>query len=188
MHRRYVIGAYPALLLCGGVCLWQLNGRLVIVVGLLSVVALVVQQETWRVWQNGEVIGWQRGEDWRQAIQYLSQNKQADDVVLLLPNLVETQTRELVKSRPAEYPFFPLDGIYPCHSQRKLLANDEPLKGALTTHGRFWLLARLSEAKMQTLLDPENATLGPNSPSKTRWRIGQHYSFGRVQLVELVPE
>ncbi len=183
MHRRYVIGSYPAILLLGAWSLRSLSSsRQVLLVGLLSTCLLIFQQGTDRVWRAGQLFGWQRGEDWASAVAQLNRQAESEDHLILAPRLIETANLASSQLKSTEYLQYPVDGLYSCKIRyRSVLLNDHPLADLVTLPGRYWLLARLSPERLRSIVD-----VVLNVPNKNPTQMVSRTNYGNLQLVEII--
>jgi mannosyltransferase len=183
MHRRYVIGSYPAILLLGAWSLLSLVSiRQVLLLGVLSTSVLIFQQGTDCVWRTGQLFGWQRGEDWSTAIVELNRKAEAEDHLILAPRLIETANLAASQTKSAEYLQYPIDGLYSCKIRyRSVLLNDHPLAELITLPGRYWLLARVSPEKLKSIVE-----VVVNSPNKNPTQMVSQTNYGNLQLAEIL--
>jgi len=178
-HRRYVMGAYPAIVLLGAFWLGRIRSqRVLIVTGLLSASLLVWWQGTFGEWRAGRIIAWQRYEDWRGAVAILNEKRKPNEPLFLAPMLIETAGSELDPTISASYLRFPLSSVYRVEGldSIEILPNyysswaariaESSQNGESST---LWIIARVDEA---TIL---NATSS----------VERVFSGGRVQVLKL---
>jgi mannosyltransferase len=127
MHRRYAMGAYPALLMMSSCLVGRIRSRsLVVLAGFASLFLLGWLQGTFSEWRHGRWLAWQRQEDWRLASEYLVTHASPDEPVFVAPMLIETRGTELPIDLPVEYLTAPLITHYRIFPDQKLtpLPND----------------------------------------------------------------
>jgi len=130
-HRRYIIGVLP--LLCwGGAAAWtlpinwfarRLQNRFVVgsagaVLLAAGVLGLVWRQESWRLWQPAPQRAMLRGENWRDAIEWLNARRKPHEPVYVGAELIESDgLHEWAADDPRaaalrRYLLFPVEGFY----------------------------------------------------------------------------
>lgn len=119
MHRRYVIcSAMPLAVLAATELLRIRFVGLKVATLIGSVFWLLHSQGTLDVWKQHQWVGWQRGEDWHSAAQWIDRQVQAGDGIWCASGLIEAQSVTLPLA-PAEneYLSFPLRGRYQVQSE-----------------------------------------------------------------------
>lgn len=186
MHRRYLLGSHLALFLLAGSMLIRIKSLpMLLVVGLLSAGLLVTQQGTWRHWNQGEWMGWQRFEGWDEAIEYINEHPSVEDRIYLAPMLIETTREPFARSTHPEYLQFAVKSAYPLLApcSIEILSNSASAWGKKleeTSDGHGWLLIRSSSSRLSQALKPLEA----KQPFWKAKKIERH-DFGRVQLIRL---
>jgi hypothetical protein len=185
MHRRYMIGAYPALILLGAFILSRIQGKHgLVAAGLLSWLLMIGMQGTIDEWRAGRWIAWQRQEDWRGAIEVLNQEISTNERLWLAPMLVETRGASIEPDANLDYLKYPLMSLYPVRNSVaiSLLPNDRSQwRSHLQSQCKaencpsVWLLARVSDP-LPWKMDTAGQTIGGND------RISRIYNGRNVQL------
>ncbi|MFO1064798.1 MAG: hypothetical protein U0892_13115 [Pirellulales bacterium] len=123
MHRRYLITCLLPLSVLVGLGVAKIGRRSLRRVALaVVIVVIVVYQGSWQPWRRGELIGLQRGENWRDAVAYVSEQlrrveprttSQSPAHVWCAAGLIEANDAEWPPTESlAEYLTFPLRGTY----------------------------------------------------------------------------
>jgi hypothetical protein len=114
LHRRYVLcSALPLVILFGGWLLSVERRWLQIAALLGSSLWLFTSQGTLNVWMHHQLIGQQRGEDWRAASAWVTSRILPDDELWCASGLIEAASAEIPLSDAMNaYLSFPLRGIY----------------------------------------------------------------------------
>jgi hypothetical protein len=197
-HQRYVIAGLPMLALsCGSVLrlaktsgTWR-TAQLVAATSIL--LGVLVTQGTIQRWQRGESQLNSRGEDWRGAVGFLSQQSSPDDIFLLDAGLIEQIAwhpgltgNEPLTPEQATYLTYPVRSIYQldANSSWSPIPSDFSTLDAIANVNRTqrkWLLTRKNLASIQRYL----TSFGANDPNRA-WRSdAKLYPFGRLVLVQL---
>jgi hypothetical protein len=194
MHRRYAIGAYPALLIVGAYFISQLRSHPgIMLVGSASLIFLGWTQGTFREWNHGRWLAWQRQEDWRLTAEYLAKNGSADDSVFVAPMLIETKGAELTIDLPVDYLTAPLKTHYQIFPGQMLvpLPNDpggwnNPIVSELekTKAKSAWVVVRSSMPNR--FAGPLNPLTSESSSEKSIL-LTPKLNAGRVQLFHAAP-
>jgi len=189
MHRRYILGAYPALLLLGAFWLGRIQSlRVLLVTGALSAALMIWWQGTAAEWRAGRWIAWQRLEDWRGAVGYLNQYRRTDEPIFLAPMLVETRGTKIDSTIDASYLRYPLASVYPIFDSESigLLPNDRSNwpseiipKTARSPNDTGWIIVR-SRKESELAAD-----LNSSSIEKREWIVAPVYYGGGVQVWKL---
>ncbi len=152
MHRRFVIvSALPLVALA--IELWQTLRRPVLrlLSGAGVVAWLVIGQGTVDAWQQGNVIGWQRVEGWREAMVWIDRRIAPEDEVWCASGLIEGSRIALpVGEETNRYLSFPLRG---CYRMRAVDEANRRAPQALVNEPERWKTqwqarSRLSETKL----------------------------------------
>lgn len=199
MHTRYLISCVPVMMMLGGALLvvvpksWQ-----ILIVAGIGVIGLVLTQGTATIWSHGEVIGWQRQEQWRAAIESLSVELQPDDLVLLAPGLVELNGVHPELKLEKDYLQFSLHSIYAglASAEVEVLENqfleaDNSGQDWLDQgmdRSRVWLLVRQRPEIFENRLNRSLLRRRIRAIDNTIWQIERFDSYGKVQLVLLVQD
>lgn len=160
VHRRYVMGAYPAIVLLGAYWLGRIQSRsTLLLTGFLSTMIMVWCQGTISEWQDGRYVAWQRQEDWRDAIAFLNQHRHPDEPIFLAPLLIETTGTTIDPSISTSYLRFPLMSLYKldCSDSIHLLPNARSrwVEGIASVCGEkrekpVWIVARIESFGVET--------------------------------------
>lgn len=113
-HSRYVLcSAIPLVAL--GICLVaQIRRRsLQIAAVAIGFCCLFYSQGYLQLWQAGQLIGWQRGENWRAASAWIEDHISAGDEIWCAAGLIEGENLSLpISEQLDEYLTFPFRGAY----------------------------------------------------------------------------
>lgn len=137
MHQRYLLccslplALFSACLLLRVQIAWLRWSVLLVVFGWL-----VVSQGSYTLWRNGQVVGWQRGEDWRRISNWIHENANAEDKVWCASGLIEGENlNPPFDEATNEYLSFPLRGIYQARDKKGGLLEPQ----ALATDAGYWV-------------------------------------------------
>ncbi len=133
LHRRYVLCSALPIVLLAGVQLLCIRGRTLQVAALVTAsVWLFASQGTWNVWMHGQLLGAQRGEDWRAAAAWVAQQIQTGDELWCASGLIEAESASIPPPESMNaYLSFPLRGLYRIDvNDRRML---EPAAGLEST-------------------------------------------------------
>ena len=181
-HRRYFIAVLPILACFSGSCIGYVQIRLEgirkptiagLTLAFTLLLCLEVQQRTWRRLRLSPVALVNRGEDWRQAIEWLQQESEPESLILLDSGLIEGQSWitpqlfEIENAAKLDYLCFPLRGPY--HLNREVIPVGASLQPVIP----------LADAKRPTYILTRNAA----SKVKQRVATGEVLGFGRVSVV-----
>ena len=181
-HRRYFIAVLPVLACLAGSCIGYVQIRLAgkskptltgLALAFTILLCLEVQQRTWRRLRLSPVALVNRGEDWRQAIEWLQQESEPESLILLDSGLIEGQSWitpqlfEIENAAKLDYLCFPLRGPY--HLNREVIPVGASLQPVIP----------LADAKRPTYILTRNAA----SKVKQRVATGEVLGFGRVSVV-----
>ncbi len=189
MHRRYAIGAYPALLVLGALMLNQLSKRSALVgAAIVSTIILGGAQGTFHEWGEGRWLAWQRQEDWRLVVDYLKSKASPGEPVFVAPMLVETKGSQLSNNLPSEYLTAPLRTLYHVSDDHELipLPNDRdgwfhPMATVLNDLAgrRAWVIVRASQVDQFAGSYSERSSEGASAKTIV---LTPKLNAGRVQL------
>ncbi len=181
-HRRYVIGAYPAVLLCG----WCLMDKLpmprwFLVGGLIALSFQIYQQDVWMNWQRGSAFGWQRHEDWKNAIQTLNEKFRLGERVVVAPNLIESESAETVAASDPDYLMFAVNAMYELRAPRPhLLLNRQELADQIDLATNCWFLLRVPPQRCERMIRKFGVDSKRAALASVEW-----ISFGNLQLLRI---
>ena len=181
-HRRYLIAVLPLLACFGGACVGyfdrSITQRLPALVwaslmAAVMVLGIGIQQQTLSRLHHYPVALVKRGEDWRNAIEWLQRESEEDSQILLNAGLIENQTwiaPALFEGRndaKREYLTFPVRGPY--RLNRDVFPVDGTLQPAIP----------LPDSETPVFI------LSRDSPETTRQRItgGEVIGFGTISIV-----
>ncbi len=195
-HRRFVIAsAIPLVLVAAQQLLNIRSARLRWLTLAVVVAALIFTQGTTLPWRQGQWVGWLRGEDWRAAARWLSNELAADEAVYCASGLIEGNSlTPPLDADIAAYLAFPLTGAYDVTVQgvrvpiialvndakfwRKQLfvsKSSQPISAAAQ-----WVVYRGTPARLQSKLRVLEDSLGGK-----RVLVEAQRNFGAVQVVKL---
>ncbi|MCP4945414.1 MAG: hypothetical protein GY924_26000 [Planctomycetaceae bacterium] len=181
-HRRYFIAVLPVLACFAGSCIGYVQIRLAgkrkstltgFALAFTILLCLETQQRTWQRLQLSPVALVTRGENWREAIEWLQQESESECLILLDSGLIEGQSWitpelfEIENSAKLEYLCFPLRGPY--HLDREVI----PVGPS------FQPVTRLADAKRPTYILTRNTV----KTAKRRVAANEVLGFGRVAVV-----
>lgn len=114
LHRRYILcSALPLVLVTVSEWLQIRRPSLRGAALACSLLWLVVSQGTWQNWTQGQLIGWQRGEDWRSAVGWIALRADEGDQLWCASGLIEARRVQLpLAEEMDQYLTFPLRGLY----------------------------------------------------------------------------
>ncbi len=189
LHRRYILGAYPAFLLLGAFWLGRIQSlRILLVTGALSAALMIWWQGTASEWRAGRWIAWQRAEDWRGAIDFLNSHRRSDEPVFLAPMLVETRGEKIDSTIDVNYLRYPLTSLYPIFDSELicLLPNDRSNwaaemipRSAQSSNESGWIIARTRN------VSGLEAELNASSIEKRLWKVAPAFYCRGVQVWKL---
>jgi len=189
-HRRYFIAVLPMLACFGGGCLGYVQNRLgksntaipiTLVLGTSIILCLGIHQGMFKKLVHYPVALAKRGEDWRQAIEWLEENSKPESLILLDSGLIEgtswitPKLFERGNEVKLEYLCFPVHGPY--RLNRAVMPVGTTLQPAI---------APSVAQKPVYILTRNTATR-----TKQRTTAGQVLGFGGVSLVipdPIIPE
>ncbi|MDZ4849008.1 MAG: hypothetical protein SGI77_06920 [Pirellulaceae bacterium] len=191
MHRRYVIGSYPAILLAGAFCLGGIrNSKSVLLVGLVSAGLLAYWQGTTSEWYAGRWIAWQRQEDWRGAAVVLSDLRKPKEPIFLAPMLIETTEANVHNTKYSSYFKFALASLYRVSEADsiQILSNsrirwktDFLEYCRANSHDVGWIVARVDASA----LDGIDAGMQSKDAVEIGWKFERVFNGGRVQVLKV---
>ncbi len=191
-HRRYVMGAYPAIVLLGACWLGKIRSpRVLLLTGLLSALLLVCWQGTLGEWKAGRIIAWQRQEDWRGAVAFLREQRRPGEPIFIVPMLIETAGSELPLAISYSYLRFPLSSIYRVEELDaiEILPNYQSSWAAKIANSNrnedsstLWIIARVDDDSIRNAVI---ALKGSNIVPEGYSSIERVFDGGRVQVVKL---
>jgi hypothetical protein len=189
LHRRYLLGAYPAFLLLGAFFLGRIQSRrALLITGAVSAALMVGWQGTATEWWAGRWIAWQRQEDWRGAIDFLNSHRRSDEPIFLVSNLIEARGPRIDTTIDAGYLRYPLTSLYPIlDAESVCLLPNERLnwtseiipRTARSNNDIGWIIAR--SQKVSGL----EAELNAETIEKREWKAVPVYYGGGVQVWKL---
>ena len=148
-HRRYLIASAMPLVLWNAALLCNLPGpNWRLIAALAALLTLVYQQGTvTRAWERRDLVGSLRGENWREASNYLSANLRKEEIVWCSSQLVEGSLDYwLVGPKLEKYLAFPLASIY-----RPELFNVYPAHlASLPNASKHWMTAMRHSLALNT--------------------------------------
>lgn len=147
-HSRYVLcSAIPLVAL--GICLVAQIRRRSLQIAAVSIgfCCLFYSQGYLQVWQAGQLIGWQRGENWRAASAWIEDHIAAGDEIWCAAGLIEGENLSLpISERLDEYLTFPFRGAY------KVQASDDQFvePKTLLTDASLWPSQWLKQERVES--------------------------------------
>ncbi len=149
-HRRFVIVSALPLVLITAHQLMQIHSTHVRALTLgITIGTLLITQGTAEQWRQGQLIGWLRGEDWRAAARWISDQIAVDERVFCASGLIEANSLEPpLEPAVAEYLAFPLTGAYDIKRE----GTSVPVR-ALVNQPKYWG-AQLCDAGESSLREP----------------------------------
>ncbi len=192
LHRRYILGAYPAFVLLGAFWLGRIPSlRVLLLTGLLSAGLMIWWQGTIGEWRDGRWIAWQRQEDWRGAVAYLNDHRKTEEPILLAPMLIETKGSKVDSSIDSSYLKYALTSLYELDDSDsiRLLPNDRSswaseVDRIFDENGdhSIWIVARVGNYPP---LDTAFTSETPLPEEKETWLINHFFRGGHVQVWKL---
>ncbi len=192
MHRRYILGAFPACIIFGLILIQSIRSRATILaIGIVSVILLGWWQGTFREWSHGRWTAWQRQEDWRAASVFVNQHSKIDEPIFIAPMLIETLGSSLDPRLPRDYLVSPLTTVYAIEDQERLepLPNDTKAWPSLiraqlkdANAKSAWLVARTYSP---TLVSDLNSAENRPSRGQAAIEFASSLYAGRLQIVKI---
>ena len=187
-HRRYFIAVLPMMAWSAGACAMLVlpanPGKLARPMGWVIVVVLAGtlfwQQGAWKQFQVTQTWGQPRGEDWRGAVAWVNQHREADDRVCVDGDLIEDSSCsiDIIESedgfellqdprRATGYFVFPVAGPY-------RLTNVQPFESPVPVPyniREYWIVGRSNPARIRSEIDDDV--------------VLQTKTFGRVSVMRI---
>ena len=188
---RYLVVVLPAAALFAGLCAyaaplsWQRFA-----IGLMTIGIAI--------WSSGIAHRRVRGEDWRGCVAWLNEELvQSQHPVLVWSGLIESDAlRQPHDELLEEFCVFPVTSLYPLDTDpsdifplptREPGQLDQVVEMLIVHRGGAWLVVRGDRNVAEQIATPITAKLQKSSVPEinTKWQIGEHRSFGRVQALLL---
>ncbi len=113
MHARYLFGVYPLIWIVAGVGVARLSNLSAMGCSTVCLGLLIWTQGTWIEWQEGRFVPWQRQEDWRMAVAWLTNQDLKESSVALAPMWLETEGITVDANLDKSFLVCPLLSVYP---------------------------------------------------------------------------
>ncbi len=169
MHRRFVIAsALPLVFLATRQWLKIRQPWLRLSAGVAVVGWLLVSQGSVAVWRQGDLLGWQRIEDWRGAVRFLNGTLEPGDQLWCASGLIEGEGLDVpLADAVNHYLSFPLRGLYQprtvdggmvepqalVNDSRRWLQQWQLAESADVHRRRLWIVARSRPARLTQRLE-----------------------------------
>ena len=146
-HSRYILcSALPLVVLATVLVALMQRRSLQIAAVSVGFCCLIYNQGYPQVWQAGQLIGWQRGEDWRAASAWIEDHISAGDEIWCAAGLIEGENLSLpISERLDEYLTFPFRGAYKVQDSGGQFVEPKTLVADASLWPRQWM--KLEEAE-----------------------------------------
>ncbi len=125
MHSRYLIGTYPLTIVSAGLLISRYRSRTMLaVVVALTLLAWTAVQGRVSALARGQLISWQRHEDWPGMLDVVLKEFSPDKAyVVYAPMLVETRDEDTIKRHTQDYLKFPIQAA--CSLKQRETSDEE---------------------------------------------------------------